>query len=178
MQITDHWIEGIRQVPSPNRNERPTSEISLIVIHGISLPAGRFGGDAVEALFCNRLDTGARGFRSLAGVEVSSHVFIRRDGEVVQFVPFNERAWHAGDSRYGFRRDCNDFSVGIELEGTDLTRYEDVQYEMAAQICQALMQHYGVMDIAGHCHISPGRKTDPGPLFNWSRLRSLLASRL
>ena len=178
MEIIDHRVEGVRQVESPHQNDRPDAEISLIVLHGISLPAGSFGSEEVEALFCNRLDTSRRGFRSLAGVEVSSHLFVRRDGSIVQFVPFDRRAWHAGESRIGSRENCNDFSIGIELEGTDIRPYETVQYEVLAELCLSLMRHYGISEIVGHSHIAPGRKTDPGPSFRWQRLRGLLAARL
>lgn len=178
MQIVEHRIAGVRQVASPNCNARPAGEVSLIVVHGISLPAGVFGGTQVEQLFCNSLDTSDPQMADLKDVEVSSHIFIRRDGEILQFVPFDMRAWHAGESRLHGRTDCNDFSVGIELEGTDTQAYEAAQYASLARVCRALMQHYGVLEIVGHSHIAPGRKTDPGPAFNWARLRSLLAKQL
>ncbi len=172
--ITEHKLDTARQQVSPNCDARPANEISLIVIHGISLPAGQFGGPHVEALFCNQLDTADHPeFTGLDRLHVSSHLFIRRDGAVIQFVPFNRRAWHAGESAYQGRPNCNDFSIGIELEGADAAAYEDAQYQLLAQICSALSCCYGIdtRNIVGHCDIAPGRKTDPGPAFDWQRFR-------
>ncbi len=177
--ITEHRLELARQQVSPNCDARPTDEISLIVIHGISLPAGQFGGQHVEALFCNRLDPASHPeFTGLDSLRVSSHLFVRRDGTVIQFVPFNRRAWHAGFSAYQGRPDCNDFSIGIELEGADTAPYEDAQYQLLAQICPALIRCYDIdaRDVVGHCDIAPGRKTDPGPAFDWQRFREDMAA--
>ena len=178
MPIVSHQLREAEYLPSPNCDERPFPEISLIVIHGISLPAGQYGGPEVEQLFTNKLDTSSRKLRDLAGVRVSSHLFIRRDGSVVQFVPFDQRAWHAGESRFVERERCNDFSIGIELEGTDAAAYELAQYQSLTEVCVQLMHYYGIRDVVGHCHIAPGRKTDPGDAFDWWRLRRGLATSL
>jgi AmpD protein len=178
MRIEAHRLVGALQFDSPNQDERPFPDIELIVVHGISLPAEHFGGDEVERLFMNELDSTDPGLSDLAGMRVSSHLFIRRDGTVMQFVPFDRRAWHAGDSSFHGRRKCNDFSVGIELEGTDLVAYEEIQYEILADVCAVLMHHYGAREIAGHQHIAPGRKTDPGPSFNFVNLKRRLAAKL
>ena len=172
------WLEGARRVPSPNCDARPPgTEIGLIVVHGISLPPGAFGGDAIERLFTNRLDPEAHPyFREITGLKVSAHVLIRRDGALIQFVPFSMRAWHAGRSCFRDREACNDFSVGIELEGTDETPYADIQYQCLAELVSALRAAYpGIAAdaVVGHCDIAPGRKTDPGPAFDWARLRRL-----
>ena len=168
-------LDGARQVASPNCDERPAgAEISLLVIHGISLPPNEFGGEGIEQLFTNRLDPEAHPyFREIYQSRVSSHLLIRRDGEVVQYVPFHKRAWHAGDSCHHGRTCCNDFSIGIELEGTDEVPYEPVQYDTLQILIKLLRECYpaiGEQDIVGHCHIAPGRKTDPGPVFEWARL--------
>jgi len=160
---------------SPNRDERPDgAQPELIVLHGISLPPGEFGGGEIESLFMNGLDWDAHPyFGEIRGLEVSSHLLIRRDGSVLQFVPFGERAWHAGESCFRGRHRCNDYSIGIELEGEDETPYEDVQYEALQGVISALCGAYpglSVRQIAGHCDIAPGRKTDPGPAFDWLRL--------
>ena len=177
-QIIAHRLDGVRQLDSPNQDARPIDDIELIVIHGISLPAGSFGGDAVCDLFTNCLDTAAPELADLTGVRVSSHLFVRRTGEVIQFVPFDRRAWHAGASSFRGRAQCNDYSVGIELEGTDTAPYEEVQYEVLSAICAALMVEYRTLEITGHSDIAPGRKTDPGPSFDWTRLKRKLAARL
>ena len=178
MRIREGKLDIARQVTSPNYNERPGGEISLVVIHGISLPAGHFGSRYVEALFCNRLDcTAHEDFKDLESVQVSSHLFIRRTGEVIQFVPFHLRAWHAGVSSYDGRENCNDFSVGIELEGTDNGAYDDRQYASLQSIC-CLMSATWSLDqnaFVGHCDIAAGRKTDPGAEFNWQRFRAGMA---
>ena len=164
---------------SPNRDERPTGKpIDLLILHGISLPPGQFGGDEIEALFLNRLDWDAHPyFGEIRGLEVSAHLLIRRDGEIVQFVPFTERAWHAGESNFRGRSRCNDFSIGIELEGEDETPYDDEQYRVLPHVLQALLQAYpniSPREIAGHCDVAPGRKVDPGPAFDWLRLYDAL----
>jgi AmpD protein len=174
-------LDSARQVPSPNHDERPPGSLpELIVVHGISLPPGEFGGPWIDDLFSNRLDADAHPyFRDIAGAEVSAHVLIRRNGELVQYVPFHRRAWHAGRSEYCGRERCNDFSIGIELEGADELAYEPVQYERLAGLIAALMIAYPSLSagrITGHSDIAPGRKTDPGPAFEWPRLRRLLAS--
>lgn len=169
------WLEGARQVPSPNCDERPVgTEISLLVIHGISLPPNEFGGNEIDRLFTNQLDPAVHPyFREIYQLRVSTHLLIRRNGEVVQYVPFTKRAWHAGESCYHDRACCNDFSIGIELEGTDEIPYEPIQYEMLRSLIKFLRECYPAIrpqDIVGHCHIAPGRKTDPGPAFEWARL--------
>lgn len=167
---------GARCVPSPNCDERPPGEaVELLVVHAISLPPGRFRGDAVVDFFLNRLDHDAHPFfEELRGVKVSAHFFIRRGGGIVQFVPCGRRAWHAGVSSWRGRERCNDFSVGIELEGTDDRPFTDRQYEALARLAGALKAFYPIRDIAGHSDIAPGRKTDPGPHFDWPRLRAAL----
>ena len=170
-------------IPSPNCNDRPDpDDISLIVVHGISLPAGQFGGPYIEQLFTNRLDTQQHdSFDEIEGLKVSSHVLIRRDGQVVQFVPFHKRAWHAGVSRFEDREDCNDYSIGIELEGTDEIEYDERQYQQLVEVIQALMKRYPAINqtrIVGHSDIAPGRKTDPGRAFDWTKLAHVLTDRL
>lgn len=173
-------VQGVRQVLSPHSDARPPgAQPELIVIHGISLPPGQFGGPWIERLFTGgALPPDVHPFfGEIAGLRVSAHALIRRDGEIVQFVPFTERAWHAGQSEYCGRTACNDFSVGIELEGTDDTPYEAAQYTSAAALIRALLDAYVSLSpdrIAGHSDIAPGRKTDPGPHFDWLRLRALV----
>jgi AmpD protein len=164
----------MRVVDCPNHDERPPgAEISLAVVHCISLPPGQFGGDAIERLFSNRLDPDAHPYyREIAHLRVSSHYLIRRDGELVQFVPVSRRAWHAGASCWRGRSRCNDFSVGIELEGTESVPFEDAQYAVLAQLLASL----GLRQMAGHSDIAPGRKTDPGAHFDWLRVLSALVS--
>jgi AmpD protein len=169
-------LAGARQVLSPHFDERPSGCIpQLIVVHGISLPPGDFGGPWIDRLFTGNLPADAHPyFREIAGQRVSAHVLIRRDGEAVQYVPFGERAWHAGVSEYQGRKACNDFSVGIELEGSDERPYEEPQYAELAALIQALLATYPSLSrerIVGHSDIAPGRKTDPGPIFDWERLR-------
>jgi AmpD protein len=168
-----------RQVRSPNRDARPGgTRISLVVVHGISLPPGEFGGDAIAELFTNRLDPGRHPyFATIARVRVSAHFLVRRDGELIQFVSCLDRAWHAGASTWKARERCNDFSIGIELEGTDAIPYAPPQYTMLARLIRALQRALPIEDIAGHCDIAPGRKTDPGPAFDWGRLHRLMAPR-
>jgi AmpD protein len=160
---------------SPNCDELPAgTEPSMIVVHGISLPPGQFGGPEIEALFTNTLDWNAHPyFGEIRGLEVSSHLLIRRDGGVVQFVPFSARAWHAGESCFRGQQHCNDFSIGIELEGEDETAYDDRQYDALQGVVRALCSAYpGISprEVAGHSDIAPGRKSDPGPAFDWFRL--------
>ncbi|CAN5196741.1 1,6-anhydro-N-acetylmuramyl-L-alanine amidase AmpD [soil metagenome] len=174
---TTGWLAGARRVFSPNSDERPCAP-ELIVLHNISLPPGEFGGPWIDRLFLNQLDVDAHPyFREIADLSVSSHLLIRRDGELVQYVPFHRRAWHAGASSWDGRERCNDFAIGIELEGVDEVPYADAQYARLATVVAALVSAYpslSVQRIVGHCDISPGRKTDPGPAFDWARLHSLL----
>lgn len=170
---------GVRQVLSPHFDERPSgTAIDLIVVHGISLPPGEFGGPWIDRLFTGALPAdGHPSFREIAGQRVSAHVVIRRTGAIVQYVPFGLRAWHAGISQYRGRSACNDFSIGIELEGTDDEPYPDAQYAQLAGLIEALLAAYPTLSwerVAGHSDIAPGRKTDPGPAFDWARLRGLL----
>jgi len=166
----------LRVVESPNQDERPPgTAIELLVVHAISLPPGEFGGSGVEALFLNRLDPSQHPFyASIAGLRVSAHFFVRRDGSLTQFVPCAKRAWHAGESTWRGRARCNDFSIGIELEGSDEVSFEMAQYETLATLTCALRSAYPIADIAGHSDIAPGRKTDPGPRFDWARYRALI----
>jgi AmpD protein len=170
---------GVRLVLSPNCDERPAgAAIDLIVIHCISLPPGQFGGPWIEALFTNALDPNAHPyFREIQDSRVSAHLLIRRDGEITQYVPFQRRAWHAGQSSFAGRRGCNDFAIGIELEGSNEIAYTDFQYHQLTKIIAALMYTYSDIipeRIVGHADIAPGRKTDPGSAFHWQRLRSSL----
>ena len=173
----DGWLAPCRRVESPNQDERPAGEaITLLVVHSISLPPGQYGGDAVERLFTNRLDPAAHPyFREIAELEVSAHFLIRRDGEPVQFVPTTRRAWHAGASSWRGRERCNDFSIGVELEGTDTDLYEAAQYARLAALIGALRAHYPLRELAAHSDIAAGRKTDPGPGFDWPRLLAALS---
>jgi AmpD protein len=164
-------------VESPNCDDRPpNTEISLIILHSISLPPGRYGGEAIERLFTNRLDPQAHPyFREIWHLKVSSHYLIRRDGERVQFVPVEKRAWHAGASFWRGRACCNDFSVGIELEGTDEDAFSDPQYTALTALVRELRAKLPLRDIAAHSDVAPGRKTDPGTRFDWARLLASLA---
>lgn len=182
MELTEDgdWLEGVKCVLSPNCDERPAScGVSLIVVHGISLPPGEYGGHWIDDFFTNQLDSTAHPyFAEIAELRVSSHLLIRRDGELVQYVPFSRRAWHAGKSCHQAREACNDYSIGIELEGEDETPYEPEQYARLADVIRALRAHYpdiSAQDIVGHADIAPGRKTDPGPAFDWAQLHTLLA---
>ena len=168
-------VDGATQVPSPNYDSRPSgTRVSLIVVHGISLPPGRFGGDAIQRLFTNRLNPASHPyFAAIADLRVSAHFLIRRDGALVQFVPCRLRAWHAGVSSWRGRERCNDFSVGIELEGTDDRRYTRSQYQTLKRLLTALLRRYPIVDVVGHSDVAPGRKTDPGAGFDWRRLRSV-----
>jgi AmpD protein len=166
---------GARFIPSPNCDDRPPeTKVALVVIHNISLPPGEFGGDAIIQLFTNTLDYGAHSFYdTLRGLRVSAHFLVRRTGELLQFVLCSRRAWHAGVSSWCGRPCCNDFSIGIELEGTDLTPYAEEQYRQLTRLALALEQRYPIRDIVGHSDIAPTRKTDPGPAFDWDRFRAL-----
>lgn len=176
--IKNGWLQTARRVISPNCNERPAaSAIDLIVIHGISLPPCQFGGEFIDALFTNTLDPAAHPyFAGIAELKVSAHLLIRRDGECVQYVPFHRRAWHAGRSSFQGRDECNDFSIGIELEGCDTIPYAALQYRRLAEVIAALCFEYPAITpqrIAGHSDIAPGRKTDPGAVFDWALLDEL-----
>lgn len=166
------WIAGARRVLSPNCDSRtPGTVISLAVLHSISLPRGQYGGDAIERLFTNRLDPAAHAsFADLAGLRVSSHFLLRRDGALIQFVPLQRRAWHAGASRWRGRERCNDFSLGIELEGTDDGAFAAAQYEGLLTLLRQLQHRLPLRAVAGHSDIAPGRKADPGTHFDWARL--------
>lgn len=174
-------VRGARQVPSPHEDARPEGvDPSLIIIHGISLPPGSFGGTAIDELFTGRLDSADHPyFLQLAGLRVSSHLLIRRRGEVVQYVPLHRRAWHAGQSVWRGRQRCNDFSIGIELEGVDDLPYTPEQYRRLATVIRLMRRQLPSLaqaEIVGHSDVAPGRKTDPGPAFDWDRLRRLLAA--
>lgn len=174
----DGWCDQVLRIASPNCDARPQdASIDLLVIHNISLPPGQFGGAQICDLFTNRLDCDAHPyFDQLRTLRVSAHFLIRRDGAVIQFVSTNDRAWHAGASSFGGRQRCNDFSIGIELEGTDFEPFAEPQYAALAGLTHALQARYRLTDIAGHEHIAPGRKTDPGPFFDWQQYcRSLSA---
>lgn len=183
MRVSAGWLEGARRVASPNHNVRPEVEISALVLHSISLPPGRFGGDAIERLFTNTLDPAAHPyFATLTGLRVSAHLLIRRDGELVQFVPFEARAWHAGRSRWfdgeRERTGLNDFSIGIELEGDEIHPYRERQYRTLGASIRALMAAYPALTrerVTSHARIAPLRKSDPGPAFDWAYLRQCLA---
>jgi AmpD protein len=173
-RIDDGWLEPSRQVLSPNHGPRPADcPPDLLIVHNISLPPGHYGGQYIEQLFTNTLDWDADPyFAEIRGTQVSAHLLVRRDGEVVQFVSFDDRAWHAGESCYQDRDNCNDFSIGIELEGTDDEAYTDVQYDTLVALTLALQHSYPGLDsgrICGHSDIAPERKTDPGPAFDWPR---------
>jgi AmpD protein len=171
------WHRDAVRQPSPNFGPRPDgAAIDLIVVHSISLPPGHYGSAAVQQLFANTLDWDAHPyFQSIRGLQVSSHFFIERDGTLWQFVDCDQRAWHAGQSCYRGRAQCNDDSIGIELEGLEGQTFEPVQYEVLTRLCTDIAARYPVAHVAGHEHIAPGRKQDPGPGFDWTRLQSLLA---
>ena len=173
----DGWIAAARRVPSPNCDSRPPgAEISLLLLHSISLPRGAYGGDAIERLFCNRLDPAAHpSFLDLAGLHVSSHFLIRRGGELLQFVPWQARAWHAGASRWRGRERCNDFSIGIELEGTDDGAFRRAQYARLGQLVRSLQARLPIRELAAHSDVAPGRKSDPGMHFDWAHFLQQLA---
>ena len=173
----DGWYRFARPLRSPNFGPRPANAtVDLLIVHSISLPPGRYGGDEVQRLFTNTLDWNADPyFRSIEGMQVSSHFYIRRNGELWQFVSCDERAWHAGVSHYRGRDNCNDDSIGIELEGLEGNAFEAPQYETLTSLCAVLAQRYPVRHIAGHEHVAPGRKGDPGAGFEWTRLQQSLA---
>ena len=179
VDATTGWLDGVRRIESPNSDERPPGmALDLIVVHGISLPPGRYGEGWIDRFFCNELPAAADPyFATIAETKVSAHVLVARDGTPTQYVSFNRRAWHAGRSLYCGRSACNDFSVGIELEGTDDSPYMRAQYESLAAVIRALRGAYPSLrgaEIVGHSDIAPGRKTDPGPAFDWSALHDLL----
>ena len=169
-------VRGVRFIPSPNYDERPAGcAIDLLVIHNISLPPGEFGGAGVIDLFTNRLDLQAHPyFQTIRDLKVSAHFFIRRDGEIIQFVPCGKRAWHAGESTWQGKTRCNDFSIGVELEGSDTQPFTAEQYQALIALTRALRKAYPLRGIAGHADIAPGRKTDPGPYFDWDGYRKAL----
>jgi AmpD protein len=170
--INNHLLSLAKQSPSDNKNERPDNEISLVVIHNISLPPGEFNNDYVEQFFTNQLDFDKHTyFKNIKEMQVSAHLLIKRDGSSIQFVPFDQRAWHAGKSSYKGRDNCNDYSIGIELEGSDNLAYEAVQYQSLKIILELLKVHYPIEAIVGHSDIAPGRKTDPGKAFNWDEIQ-------
>lgn len=173
------WYRPARQVPSPNFGPRPAGvELTLAIVHSISLPPGRYGGDAIERLFTNTLDWDADPyFEQIRGLQVSAHFLIRRDGECVQFVAVPERAWHAGVSAWRGRPQCNDYSVGIELEGLEGGQFESAQYRRLARLLRDLAASWPIAEVVGHEHVAPGRKRDPGPGFDWPRLARRLRGR-
>jgi AmpD protein len=173
----DGVLEGALQIPSPNCDERPEgAAVTLLVVHNISLPPGKFGGDAIVRFFTNTLDFSVHPYyETLRGLEVSAHFLVRRDGELIQLVPCTKRAWHAGASSWRGRERCNDFSVGVELEGDDDQAYADPQYARLTGLLSGLRGRYPIVDVVGHSDIAPGRKTDPGPVFDWPRFRKSLA---
>jgi AmpD protein len=182
LTVTMGLVAGARRASSPNCDARPGSLApELVVVHGISLPPGRFGGPWIERLFMNTLPSGEHPyFATIQHLRVSSHVLIARDGSLTQYVPFGQRAWHAGTSHWRGRDACNDFSIGVELEGVDDVPYDDRQYEALAELVAALQRAYPTLAdgwIAGHSDIAPGRKTDPGPAFDWQRLERAIRGR-
>ena len=170
------WLRSARRCPSPNFGPRPAGvAVELLLVHSISLPPGEYGGEAIERLFTNRLDWDTHPYYAqIRGLQVSSHFVVRRDGELLQFVSCDERAWHAGASQWRGRADCNDFSVGIELEGLEGSRFEPAQYTRLAALAKAIAQRYPVRGVAGHEHVAPGRKFDPGSGFDWQALMKRL----
>ncbi len=179
--ICSGWLAQVQHLPSPHYSPREVKdEVSLLVIHNISLPAGNFSGDCISDLFLGQLDcTMHPSFKDLVGVRVSAHCLIRRDGRVIQYVSFNDKAWHAGISSFNSRENCNDFSIGVELEGTDDTPYTEAQYQQLSALTLCLQAEFPAIilnNIVGHCDIAPGRKTDPGKSFDWSLYRRSLTS--
>lgn len=179
MQIAQGWLSAATKLVSPNTDQRPEqADISLLVIHNISLPPEQFGGPYIDQLFANCLDPNQHPyFAEIADLKVSSHLLIDRVGKITQFVPFNQRAWHAGVSEFEGRSNCNDFSIGIEMEGADNIAYTDSQYDVLTAVTQVLLEAYPLITpsrIVGHMDIAPGRKTDPGPAFDWARYKSAL----
>jgi len=179
VSLADGWLSCAKKIPSPNFNQRPdSSDISLLVIHNISLPPEQFGNGCVEAFFCNRLEKHRHPyFKTIAGLAVSSHFLITRIGELIQFVSTEQRAWHAGKSTFEGHDNCNDFSIGVELEGADTLPYSPEQYSALANLIELLLKSYPRITnnrIVGHSDISPGRKTDPGPAFDWQKIRGMI----
>lgn len=179
MLIEDHLLKSAKQIQSPNYSERLNEgDINLIVIHSISLPPGQYNNSYIEEFFCNKLSVNEnKYFQSISDLKVSSHILIKRDGEIIQFVPFNKKAWHAGESVFKGRLNCNEFSIGIELEGCEEDDFTQNQYKNLANICLTLFKYYPEItrqNIVGHSEIAPGRKTDPGKNFNWEYLRESL----
>jgi AmpD protein len=172
-------VQAAEQIVSPNCDARPAdARITLLVIHNISLPPGRFGGPWIVDLFTNTLDVKAHpSFAELVDARVAAHFLIRREGTLAQFVPCSLRAWHAGDSQWRRRTQCNDFSIGIELEGADTVPFEPIQYRTLARLTRALRRRYPITDVVGHSDIAPGRKTDPGPAFDWKHYKRLISPR-
>jgi len=170
------WLSGVERIPSPHFDSRPSGvAIDLLVVHAISLPPGEFGGPGIIDLFTGCIDPGAHPYyRTLAGLRASAHFLIRRDGGLIQFVACTDRAWHAGISNWRGRERCNDFSIGVELEGSDDLPFEDPQYATLVRLTRRLRRRFPLADIAGHSDIAPGRKSDPGPHFDWARYRSAL----
>lgn len=179
-KIQQGQLEGALQLASPNFNQRPQdTEIRLVVVHNISLPPSQFGGGYIQQFFQNQLDHELHPyFQTIKGMEVSAHLLVLRTGEVIQFVNLNARAWHAGRSSYLNQNECNDYSIGIELEGSDDLPFEEIQYEVLANLILTIEKAYPKtkQHVAGHSDIAPGRKTDPGPYFNWQKLRTLIAA--
>ena len=177
--VVNGVLQGATQIPSPNFNQRPqNTEIQLIVVHNISLPPSQFGGGYIQQFFQNQLDWSAHPyFKEIEGMQVSAHILILRTGEAIQFVNFNDRAWHAGRSSYLGLNECNDYSIGIELEGSDNLPFEGEQYQTLVKVIKQLQQAYPKTQhhLAGHSDIAPSRKTDPGPYFNWQYVRELLS---
>jgi AmpD protein len=177
LYIKQHWLTTTKHIPSSNFDNRAdVNDISLLVIHCISLPAGEFGGDYISDLFCNQLDPNSHPyFKTIYQLKVSAHLLIRRSGEILQYVAFDKRAWHAGVSNYQGREKCNDFSIGIELEGTETVPYTDEQYQQLNSVIDVLLETYPKLsrqDVIGHSDIAPDRKTDPGTSFDWSRIEA------
>jgi len=172
--LNDGWVSVAQRVESPNCDDRPGTVVSMIVVHAISLPPSQFGSGDIERLFTNALDPEAHPyFANIHQLRVSAHFLIRRDGALIQFVSCFQRAWHAGKSCWNGREQCNDFSIGIELEGSDEIPFEDAQYQQLLELIKQLRESFPVQDVVGHSDISPGRKTDPGPFFDWQRLGEL-----
>ncbi len=177
-QVIEGQLIGARQIASPNYNARPAhSEIELLVVHNISLPPSQFGGGYIEQFFQNKLDWSLHPyFQTIQGMQVSTHLLILRSGEVLQFVNFNQRAWHSGRSTYLGKKECNDYSIGIELEGSDDLPFQEIQYQVLAHVVTVLQATYPklLQHVAGHSDIARGRKTDPGPYFDWLKIRRLI----
>ncbi len=176
MSINQHWLTNITKTPSPNCNNRPDpTDISLLVIHCISLPPGEFDNTYIDQLFCNSLNPDDHPyFKEIHQLTVSAHLLIKRNGSCVQYVPFDKRAWHAGESNYDGQNNCNDFSIGIELEGTESVAYTEAQYERLIVVINTLLKTYPKLSrqrITGHSEIAPGRKTDPGASFDWQKIK-------